>query len=173
MGVGAGAIGGVIGLAGSGVSAMGQMQKANIEAKNAENQGVMQGMQAMWQAGQLNIDAAMQDLNATQTDLYLRQKNYEQMGQINAVVAMTGSDYDSPSNNAVKNRFETLNDNQRENADWNYHMQAEQDRNMAQIALLSGMINMSLAQENAGAIRSGGRMSAIGGMLGGLGGLFG
>lgn len=173
MGVGPGMIGGVIGLAGSGVSAMGQMQKANIEAKNAENQGIMQGMQAMWQAGQLNIDAAMKDLNATQTDLFLRQRNMEQMGQIAAVMSMTGSEYDSPSNSAVRNRFETQNDQQREHALWNYRMEAEQERNMAQIALLSGMINMSLAQQNAGAIRSGGRMSAIGGMLGGLGGLFG
>lgn len=173
MGVGPGMIGGVIGLAGSGMSAMGQMKKANIEARNAENQGVMQGMQAMWQAGQLNIDAAMNDLHATQTDLTLRRKNYEQMGQISAVMAMTGSSYDSPSNAAVRGRFETLNDNEREHATWNYHMQAQQNRNMAKIVMLSGMINMSMAQQNAGAIRSGGRMSAIGGMLGGLGGLFG
>lgn len=173
MGMGAGMIGGLVGLAGSGVSAMGQMRKANIEAQNQENMGIMQGMQAMWQAGQYNIDAHLQDLHATQTDLYLRQKTYEQMGQINAVLAITGSDYDSPSNNAVKNRFQGLNDQQRENADWNYHMQAEQDRNMAQIALLSGMINMQLAHQNAGEMRAGGRMAAIGSMLGGLGGLFG
>ena len=152
---------------------MGKMQEAEIEAKNTENQGLVSGMQAWWQAGSLNISAAMEDLRATETDTYLRQKTMEQLSNINDVMAITGSDLASPSNMAVKNRFEGLSDNAREIKMWNSKMQAEQDRNLAQLMLMSGMMSMMNAQDNAGRIRSGGQMSAIGSMLGGLGGLFG
>lgn len=171
--MGMGAVGGVIGLAGSGMSAMGQMQEANIEAKNTENQGLVEGMQSWWQAGSLNISAAMEDLRATETDTYLRQKTMEQMSNINDVMSITGSDMASPSNMAVKNRFEGLSDNNRGIRMWNSKMQAEQDRNLSQLMLMSGMMSMMNAQDNASQIRQGGQMSAIGSMLGGLGGLFG
>lgn len=173
MGMGAGMIGGVVGLAGSGISAMGKMQEAEIEAKNAEQMGVVEGMQSMWEAGSLNIHAAMTDLQATETDTFLRQKNMEQMSNIKSVMALTGSDMDSPSNAAVRNRFEGLNDSARETKMWNSKMQAEQDRNLAQLMLMSGMLSMQTANQNAKSIRKGGQMSAIGSMIGGLGGLFG
>jgi hypothetical protein len=171
--MGVGAVGGVIGLAGSGISAMGKMQEAEIEAKNTQMRGVTEGMQAWWQAGSLNIAAAMDDLRATETDTYLRQKTMEQMSNIRDVMAITGSEMDSPSNAAVRNRFEGLSDSAREMRMWNSKMEAEQKRNTAQLVLMSGMLNMMTAQDNAGKIRSGGRMAAIGSMLGGLGGLFG
>lgn len=173
MGMGAGMIGGVVGLAGSGISAMGKMQEAEIEAKNAENQGMVEGLQAIWQANSMNINAAMTDLQATETDTYLRQKTMEQMSNIKSVMALTGSDMDSPSNSAVRNRFEGLNDSSREMKMWNSKMQAEQDRNMAQLMLMSGMLGLQTSQQNASAIRKGGKMSAIGSMIGGLSGLFG
>jgi len=175
MGVGAG-IGALTGVAGGVLGGMGKMQEAQTQAKNIEMQGVATGMQDWWEAGQMNIEASLTDLQNSQTDTYLRQQTAEKMANINAVMAVTGSSFDSPSNNAVKNRFQTMDDTQRAQQQWNGYMQSEQDRNQAKLLLMSGMLSMMNAQDNAGRTRAAGSMAGIGSMIGGLGslgGLFG
>jgi len=175
MGVGAG-IGALTGVAGGVLGGMGKMQEANTQAHNIEMQGFATGMQDWWEAGQMNIQASLTNLQNTEQDTYLRQQTAEKLANINAVMAVTGSSFDSPSNDAVKNRFETMDDTQRMNQQWNMEMQSEQYHNEAKLLLMSGMLSMMNAQDNANRTRAAGRMAGIGSMIGGLGslgGLFG
>lgn len=158
-------------LASTGLSAFGSIMGGNQAAENAKEQGRMELFQSIYTSKQLETAAMLSDLKATETDTYMRRRTEGTLANIDAVLATTGTQDSSPTSWAVKNRFEYLADESRTNATWGLKMDAMSKRHAAQLYLLSGMMAMSRANENASALRMNGIMGGIGGLLKGVSGM--
>ncbi len=151
----------------AGSSILGGFDKASSIRQQAQQEAVGQ----MYQAGQLEVAAAIGDLRATQTDTALRQRTTDALGNIDAVLALTGTTDNSPSSWAVKNRFEGQSDMARNQAVWNLHMDAESKRNTAALYMLGAGNAIQSAGVAANDAEINGFLGGAGNLLKGLSGM--
>lgn len=172
-------------LASTGLSAFGLISQGKTAAANSRAKGesdflsaLYQSQQALYGAEQSELAADIGDLKATQTATFLRQRALGALGNIDAVLANTGTEDSSPSSWAVKNRFQQQSEEVISQTGWNARMQskalrqqASYDRNASTLYMLSGMRAKAAAEDNASALETNGWMNAGGGVLKGLSGL--
>lgn len=152
-------------LAATGLSAGSSILGGIIGAGNAEAAGQSSMMSALYSAQRAKTAAMMGELKATQTDAYMREQMGGALANIDAVLSGTGTQDNSPTSWAVKNRVEAMGDRARDQRVTNIRMQAQQDANDSLMYAMSGINAMNAA-------KGAGEASLINGGLGGLGQLF-
>jgi hypothetical protein len=166
--MGMGAIGGVLS---SGMSAFGSIMGGKEKARAIRQQARQEAMGRMYQAGQLEIAAAVGDLKATQTDTAMRRRTEDGLATVDAVLALTGKTDQSPTGWAVKNRFEGLADEARTQATWNLRFDAQSKRNAAVLYKLGAQMAIDAGNASASDAETSGFMGGIGGLLKGFSGI--
>jgi hypothetical protein len=156
-------------LAATGLNAVGSVVGGQDQARKIRQQAQQEAIGRMYQAGQLEIAAAVGDLKATQTDTAMRQKTMDAVAGVDAVLALTGTTDNSPSSWAVKNRFEQVSDDARAQAVWNLKFDAQSKRNAAALYKLGAIQAIDAGNAAAGDAEMNGILGGIGGMLGSLG----
>ncbi len=149
-------------LGATGLSAFGSYSQGQTAASNARAQGQSTGFSRFYDAMQAQVAAQAGELKATETDTFLRRRTEGAMANIDAVLAGTGTVDSSPSSWAVKNRFEYLADEARTTQTSNIRMQAQSDRNAAQLYALSGVNAINAANQNASDLQLNGLLGAGG-----------
>jgi hypothetical protein len=158
-------------LASTGLSMAGSITAGNTAAENAHTQGMNNFLSAFLSSKQAELAASIGDLKAVQTNTFLLDRANSQLANIDAVMANTNTADDSPSNWAVRNRAEQLMTENRTTTVGNIQMQADADRNAAQLYMMSGLRAMDVANSNAEADRMNGYLSAAGTLAKGMSGL--
>lgn len=158
-------------LAATGLSAGGSIMSGITGASNARAQGRSQFLSSLYSATQAELAAEMGELKATQTDTYMRNQMGGALANIDAVLANTNTQDNSPSNWAVRNRAQEQGDEARVQRVSNIQLQAKADRNASILYMMSGMNAMSIANSNANAAMTNGILGAGGKLLSGLSGI--
>jgi hypothetical protein len=148
-----------------GISAMGIQMNAQVQAQNIRQQGQDALFQYQYEAGQQKLAAKAGKIQATQTDLYMRRKSATNMGNIQAVMAMSGGDPNSPSSYAVQNWIQGQDDESRDQTAWNYRMDNQSKEFAGNLYMLQGYKAMNVASYNAIATIATGNMAAMGAMM--------
>lgn len=151
-----------------GISAMGIMQNAQVQAANIRQQGQDQLFQYEYLAGQNKLAAKLADLKASQTDLYMRRKANTDIGNVEAIMAMDGTAEDSPSHAAVVNSLRGQADEAREQELWNLHLDAQSNDYAGTLHMMQGYKAMNVATYNSVATIASGNLSAIGALMSGI-----
>jgi len=151
-----------------GLSAMGIWDQSYTQAQNIMQQGQDALFQNEYQAGQYQIAAQVADIQAAQTNFSMRQRWDSQMANVNAVMAMDGSDPNSPSNWAVKNAAQGKQDNALENTSANFYNDKMAKMSARKLYMLQGYKAQYMANQNATATLASGHMASMGAMLSGL-----
>ncbi|MEK4035327.1 hypothetical protein WOA01_21130 [Methylocystis sp. IM2] len=159
-------------LGATGLAAFGSYEQRRTAASNMRQQGKDTAISRFYDSQQAALAAQVGELRATQTGLYMRRQQEGVMANIDAVSALSGAADDSPSTWAVRNRYQNLSDEARVNATTNIRLDAQAKRNAAMLYQLSGMRAMSLADQNANNLEMNGLLSAGGGLLKALNGMF-
>jgi hypothetical protein len=152
-------------LAATGLSGASYFLQGRTAASNARAQGQSTGFSRFYDAMQAQVAAQAGELKATETDTFLRRRTEGALANIEAVLAGTGTVDSSPSSWAVKNRFEYLADEARTTQTGNIRMQAQADRNQAQLYALSGVNAINSANDNARDLDALGLLSAGGSLF--------
>jgi hypothetical protein len=148
-----------------GISAMGIQMNAQVQAQNIRQQGQDALFQYQYEAGQQKLAAKAGQIQATQTDLYMRRKSATNMGNIQAVMAMSGGDPNSPSSYAVQNWIQGQDDESRDQTAWNYRMDNQSKEFAGNLYMLQGYKAMNVASYNAIATIATGNMAAMGALM--------
>ncbi len=150
------------------ISAMGIMQNAEVQAQNIRQQGQDSLFQYEYMAGQNKLAEKLANIRASETDLYMRRRANNDIGNVEAVMAMDGTAQDSPSSMAVVNALHGRADESREHAMWNQHMEAQGEGFASNLHMMQGYKAMSVANYNSIATIASGNMSAMGAMMSGI-----
>ena len=148
-----------------GISAMGIQMNAETQAQNIRQQGQDQLFQYEYAAGQNLLAEKMARIKASQTDTYMRRRADEDIGNAQAMMAMDGSDPNSPSSQAVVNALQGRNDEAREQSMWNTHLDAENQKYASSLQAIQGYKAMNVATYNSIATIATGQMAAMGAMM--------
>lgn len=97
-------------LAATGLSALGSYSSGRTAAGNARQAGQESWLSAFYSAQQAEAAAMAGQIKASETDRFMRDRTQGALGNIDAVLALTGKTDDSPTSWALKNRFEYLSD---------------------------------------------------------------
>jgi hypothetical protein len=180
---------GALSLAAPGLSGAGSILKGNTDATNYQNQGFaallkaqsaainaqLQGQTAAanytfqgesaqlsdtYNSQQAELAAEAGDIKAAQTATFMSQQTQGTLANIDAVLASTGSQDNSPSAWAVKNRFEATSEQNRTQTVFNIEQQSRADRNASALYLMAGARAMQIATYNANAAKSNADMAA-------------
>ena len=151
-----------------GISAMGIQMNAQVQAQNIRQQGQDALFQYEYEAGQQKLAAKAGNIQATQTDLYMRRKSAANMSNIQAVMAMSGDNPDSPSNYAVQNWIQGQDDEARDQQHWNARMDSEGKEFAGNLYMMQGYKAMNVASYNSIATIATGNMAAMGAMMQGI-----
>ena len=158
-------------IAATGLSVLGSVAQGNTAASNARSQGQSDMLSRFYDAQQMQLAAQVGELRATQTDNAMRENMNNAMANIDAVQALNGATDNSPSNWAVRNRYEYEADRARNQATSNLRMQADAQRNAANLYMLSGVGAMNAANSNASALQTNGLLGGAGALFKGLSGV--
>lgn len=151
------------------ISAQGIMNNAEVQAANIRQQGQDALFQYEYEAGQQQLAARMTDIQATQTDYAMRRKTSDQMANVDAIMALSGTDDSlSPTNYAVRNWAQGKSDQNRDMAHWNSTMDSEGQRFAGNLYMLQGYKAMDVASYNSIATIASGNVAAIGALLQGI-----
>lgn len=148
-----------------GISAMGIQMNAQVQAQNIRQQGQDALFQYEYEAGQQKLAAKAGRVQATQTDLYMRRKSAANMGNIQAVMAMSGGDPNSPSSYAVQNWIQGQDDESRDQTAWNYRMDNQSKEFAGNLYMMQGYKAMNVASYNSIATIATGNMAAMGALM--------
>lgn len=148
-----------------GISAMGIQMNAQVQAQNIRQQGQDALFQYQYEAGQQKLAAKAGKIQATQTDLYMRRKSATNMGNIQAVMAMSGGDPNSPSSYAVQNWIQGQDDEARDQTAWNYRMDRQSKEFAGNLYMMQGYKAMNVASYNSIATIATGNMAAMGALM--------
>lgn len=148
-----------------GISAMGIQMNAQVQAQNIRQQGQDALFQYQYEAGQQKLAAKAGQIQATQTDLYMRRKSATNMGNIQAVMAMSGGDPNSPSSYAVQNWIQGQDDEARDQTAWNYRMDNQSKEFAGNLYMMQGYKAMNVASYNSIATIATGNMAAMGALM--------
>ena len=151
-----------------GISAMGIQMNAQVQAQNIRQQGQDALFQYEYEAGQQKLAAKAGNIQATQTDLYMRRKSAANMSNIQAVMAMSGDNPDSPSNYAVQNWIQGQDDEARDQQHWNARMDSEGKEFAGNLYMMQGYKAMNVASYNSIATIATGNMAAMGALMQGI-----
>ena len=151
-----------------GISAMGIQMNAQVQAQNIRQQGQDALFQYEYEAGQQKLAAKAGKIQATQTDLYMRRKSAANMSNIQAVMAMSGDNPDSPSNYAVQNWIQGQDDEARDQQHWNARMDSEGKEFAGNLYMMQGYKAMNVASYNSIATIATGNMAAMGALMQGI-----
>jgi len=138
---------------------------AQVQAQNIRQQGQDALFQYQYEAGQQKLAAKAGKIQATQTDLYMRRKSANNMGNIQAVMAMSGGDPNSPSSYAVQNWIQGQDDEARDQQAWNYRMDSQSKEFAGNLYMLQGYKAMNVASYNSIATIATGNMAAAGALM--------
>lgn len=151
------------------ISAQGIMTNAQVQAANIRQRGQDALFQYEYEAGQQQLNARMTDIQAIQTDYAMRRKAADQMANVDAIMALSGTDDSlSPTNYAVRNNAQGRADNNREMMRWNSMMDSEGQRFAGNLYMMQGYKAMDVAEYNSIATIASGNMAAMGALLQGI-----
>lgn len=151
------------------ISAQGIMTNAAVQAANIRQRGQDALFQYEYEAGQQQLNARMTDIQATQTDYAMRRKTSDQMANVDAIMALSGTDDSlSPTNYAVKNNAQGRADNNRDMMKWNSMMESQGQRFAGNLYMMQGYKAMDVASYNSIATIASGNMAAMGALLQGI-----
>ncbi len=148
--MGTSALPAALSLASTGFSMFGQSRQASAQA-TADT----------YKADQASISAKIGQVQATQTDTYMRNQLQSSMANIMAVNAAQGASSDSPSTAAIMARVTGQSDTDRATRESNIMAQVYQDQGAA-----------GFYQQSANNALTGGGIGELGTLIGGLGGAF-
>ncbi|WP_363348615.1 hypothetical protein [Methylocystis echinoides] len=154
------------------LSAAGSYAQGRTAGSNARQQGQDAVISRFYDAAQAKLAAQVGELRATQTGTFMRRQQEGVLANVDAVMALNGAVDRSPTSWAVKNRYEYLSDEARDQAVTNLRMDAAAKRNAAQLYAMSGMRAMQLADQNASALEFNGILGGAGAILKALAGAF-
>jgi len=158
-------------IAATGLSAFGSIASGNTAAQNAQANGQSQLFSSFYSAQQAQLAAQVGELRATQTDTYMRENTNNALANIDAVQALGGEADNSPSNWAVRNRYEYEADRSRNQQTANLRLQSQAQQNAAQLYMLSGLNAMNAANSNASNLQTNGLLGGAGALFHGLAGV--
>ena len=151
------------------MSAQGIMTNAQVQAANIRQRGQDALFQYEYEAGQQQLNARMTEIQATQTDYAMRRKAADQMANVDAIMALSGTDDSlSPTNYAVRNYAQGKADNNRDIMKWNSMMESQGQRFAGNLYMMQGYKAMDVAQYNSIATIASGNMAAMGALLQGI-----
>jgi len=156
-------------IAQTGLSAFSSIAQGNTAASNARANGQSQLFSSFYSAQQAELAAQVGQLRATQTDNAMREQTNGALANIESVQALTGEADNSPSNWAVRNRFEYESDRARNQATANLRLQSQAQQNAAQLYAMSGLNAMNAADSNASALQTNGLFGAAGSIFKAIG----
>ncbi len=151
------------------ISAQGIMNNAQVQAANIRQQGQDALFQNEYQAGQQDLAAQQTKIRATQTDYAMRRKTQDDLANVDAIMALSGTDDSlSPTNYAVRNYAQGKADYNRDMTHWNSMMDSEGQKFAGNLYMLQGYKAMNVAEYNSIATIASGNMAAMGALLQGI-----
>ena len=161
MGVAAGSLAAIS----TGLDVAGSISSARTAARNQRQAGRESAISAFLTAAQLERAAAAGEAQAAEVDTYLRRRTENALGNIDAVLALSGRAPASPTAFAVRNRFEFLSDEARDAQRENILADARAKRSQVALYMLNGFNVQKSAEENAKNIELSGFLSGTGTLL--------
>lgn len=151
------------------ISAQGIMQNAQVQAANIRQRGQDALFQYEYEAGQQQLQARMTNIRAVQTDYAMRRKTADDMANVDAIMALSGTDDSlSPTNYAVRNNAQGKADHNRDMTRWNSMMDEQGQRFAGNLYMMQGYKAMDVANYNSIATIASGNMAAMGALMQGI-----